>query len=63
MMKGIGKFLVGEWRQALELCESSYEILHDQCTGVLWELTSAQAFILGSLLYLGEFREVTRIFF
>jgi hypothetical protein len=60
LMTGLSKFLVGEWRQALEQCETAYEILHDQCTGVLWELTSAQNFILGSLSYLGEFPEISR---
>lgn len=59
LMAGISKFLVGEWRHALEQCETAYDILHDQCTGVLWEVTSAQVFVLGSLLYLGEFHEIS----
>ncbi len=60
LMAGVGKFLVGEWRQAFEQCEAAYEILHDRCTGVLWEMTSAQNFIVGSLLYLSEFAEISR---
>jgi serine/threonine protein kinase/tetratricopeptide (TPR) repeat protein len=60
LMSGVSQFLIGEWRKALKLAESAYEILHDQCTGVLWEVTSAQNFILGSLLYLGEFAEISR---
>jgi eukaryotic-like serine/threonine-protein kinase len=62
MTAGVAQFLVGEWRKALGLCGEAEEILRDQCTGVLWELTSAQNFVLGSLLYLGEFRELeTRV--
>jgi serine/threonine protein kinase len=57
---GVGQFLIGEWRKALELCGEAEEILRDQCTGVLWELTSAQNFVLGSLLYLGEFKELEK---
>ncbi len=60
LMAGLGKFLVGEWRDAFEQCEAAYEILHDQCTGVLWEMTTAQNFIVGSLLYLGRFPEIAR---
>ncbi len=60
LMSGIGKFLMGEWRHAVEQLEAAYKILHDQCTGVLWEMTSAQNFMLGSLLYLGEFPDVSR---
>jgi serine/threonine protein kinase len=58
MTAGVSKFLFGEWRNGLALCETAYEILRDQCTGVSWELTIAQNFILGSLRYLGEFREI-----
>jgi serine/threonine protein kinase/tetratricopeptide (TPR) repeat protein len=57
---GVAAFLVGEWKNALELCGLAEEILRDQCTGVLWELTSAQNFILGSLLYLGNLNEIAR---
>jgi eukaryotic-like serine/threonine-protein kinase len=57
---GVAAFLVGEWKKALELCEVAEEILRDQCTGVLWELTSAQNFILGSLLYMGDLNGILR---
>lgn len=57
---GVAKFLVGEWKRSFELCEASEEILRDQCTGSLWEQTSAQNFILGSLLYMGELKEIKR---
>src|ERR1700732_2715955 len=57
---GVSKFLVGEWRHALALCEEAHQILRDQCTGVLWEMTSAQNFTVGSLLYLGDFQQIGR---
>ena len=59
LMAGITKFLTGQFRQGAELCESAYEILNDQCTGVVWETTNAQVFMLQSLIYLGEFSKVS----
>src|SRR5213076_2240100 len=36
------------------------EILRDQCTGVTWEITIANRFMLTALLYRGEVAEVSR---
>jgi Cdc6-like AAA superfamily ATPase len=60
MTAGVSAFLFGEWKRAASLCASAEEILMEQCTGVLWEVTSARNFLLGSLLYLGEVREIRR---
>ncbi len=57
---GIGAYLVGHWKRAAELCESSAEVLRDRCTGVTWELGLAERFTLSSLLYLGDIAEVAR---
>lgn len=57
---GIGAFCVGEWRRGAELSDRAEKILREQCTGVAWELTSAQSFLLGCLVFLGEMREVSR---
>ena len=57
---GAAAYLVGEWRKATLLCERALGILRDRCVGVTWELTAAQNFLLGSLLYEGEFPEVSR---
>src|SRR5437588_12892285 len=51
---------MGHWRDAAEYCERAAEVLRDQCTGVTWELTIANRFMLTSLLYLGEMVEVSR---
>lgn len=57
--KGLAAYLTGEWREAFEECESAVKILRDECTGVTWELTSTQRFLLSSLMYLGEVAEIS----
>jgi hypothetical protein len=59
LMTGIAAFCFGEWRRGTELCEQAEGILREQCTGVVWELTSAQTFLLAGLMFLGEIREVS----
>jgi hypothetical protein len=51
---------VGEWRKSSELCDRAYEQLETRCKGVVWDLNTAQAFSLSSLVYLGEIREMSR---
>ncbi len=58
--RGLSSYLLGQWREAAEYCERAAEILRDECTGVTWELTIANRFMLSSLLYLGEMVEVSR---
>ena len=57
---GVAAYLVGHWKKAAELCEQAAEVLRDQCTGVTWELTMANRFMLNALLYLGDIAEVSR---
>ncbi|MCM3905133.1 MAG: protein kinase [Pyrinomonadaceae bacterium] len=57
---GVSAYLVGHWKKAAELCEQAAEILRDQCTGVTWELTIANRFMLNSLVNLGRIAEVSR---
>ncbi len=57
---GVSAYLVGHWKKAAELCEEAAEILRDQCTGVTWELTIANRFMLNSLVNLGRIAEVSR---
>lgn len=57
---GVGAYLVGHWRKAAELCEQAAEVLRDQCTGVTWELTIANRFMLNALINLGQIAEVSR---
>jgi serine/threonine protein kinase/tetratricopeptide (TPR) repeat protein len=58
--RGMSAYLVGHWKESVELCERAVEVLRDQCTGVTWELTIAHRFMLSSLMFLGEMVEVSR---
>jgi len=58
--RGLSSYLMAHWKDAAEYCERAAEVLRDQCTGVTWELTIANRFMLTSLLYLGEMVEVSR---
>src|SRR5262249_48958327 len=50
----VAAFMQGRWRDALRLCERAERVFRDSCTGVTWELDSAQLFGLSSLWRLGE---------
>jgi hypothetical protein len=56
---GIAAWLDGRWREARELCESGEATLRERCTGVDWELLTAQLFSLASLFFLGEIGELS----
>ena len=58
--RGLSSYLLGRWKEAAEYCERGAEILRDQCTGMTWEITIANRFMLTSLLYVGEVVEVSR---
>lgn len=51
-------FCVGEWDRARSLCEDAKRILASGCTGVGWELDSADILIGLSLCWAGSLREV-----
>jgi hypothetical protein len=53
-------FCHGEWKQTREAGERAIRIFREQCTGVAWELSTVRLFYLGSLYYLGRFRELAR---
>jgi tetratricopeptide (TPR) repeat protein len=52
--------LNGEWRQASELSDRAMNILREQCVGATWELNAGHYFLIGALLYLGQFEDVSR---
>jgi len=56
---GLAAFLVGQWQRAAEMLSEAEEILRYRCTGVTWEIASTQTFLLSSLIYLGEMREIS----
>jgi len=57
---GVGAYLVGHWQKAATLCDRAAEVLRDQCTGVTWELTIANRFMLSAMINMGEIGEVSR---
>ena len=57
---GVAAYSMGEWKRAAERCERAAEILREECTGVMWELTVANRFMLAALLYLGDIAEISR---
>jgi tRNA A-37 threonylcarbamoyl transferase component Bud32 len=58
-VSGLAAFLVGQWQRAAEMLSDADEILRYRCTGVTWEIASTQNFLLSSLIYLGEMREIS----
>lgn len=60
LMEAVGEHVVGRFRRAAELSEQADAILREQCTGVTWERDTAVLFLLHSLYWLGEWREMER---
>ncbi len=58
--EGMAAVLGGEWTRASLLCERALTLFRDTCVGVTWELSGAQHFLLGALLYQGELQDVAR---
>ncbi len=56
LMSGMGAFLLGQWRQALESTQAAGVIFRDECTGVAWELDNASLYPLWSRIFLGELK-------
>ena len=60
LTEGIAAYCAGEWRRGASLTDQAEAILREQCAGVASELANAQSFLLASLVFLGELREVAR---
>jgi serine/threonine protein kinase len=52
--------LRGEWKKASTLAEQALVIFRDECVGVTWEVNVAQNLVIWSLMYQGEFRELSQ---
>ncbi len=57
---GIAAWLDGRWRDAREHCERAEAIFRERCTGVDWEILTAQLFDLASMFFLGEVAALAR---
>jgi hypothetical protein len=58
---GITDYLSGHWRNALDQCTRAEVFFRSHCRSVYWELNTAQAFQIWSLIYLGEIAEMNRL--
>ena len=53
LVRGATRYLSGYWSDAWDLCIHAAGILRSKCTGVTWELDTANTFSLWSLTYMG----------
>ena len=60
LLEGSTSLLAGEWKSATSQCRRALRILREQCAGVTWEINYTETLHLGSLLYQGRIREVSR---
>jgi len=58
-MAGAAKYLAGKWREGLELTERGAAMLREQCSGVTWELDTADIFVLTALNMLGRWKDLS----
>jgi hypothetical protein len=52
--EGMKAFVEGRWEDARDGCDRAAEVFRSRCTGVWWELNTAQAIALYSRYHLGE---------
>ena len=57
---GIAAYAVGRWRIALESFDRADLVFRNRCTGVAWELDTAEVFSHLCLYFLGEAAELSR---
>jgi hypothetical protein len=60
LARGAAAYFRGQWKLAFELGERGERAMRRHGVGTTWELSSAQNFVVGSLMYLGELHEVRR---
>ncbi|MBK7534503.1 MAG: serine/threonine-protein kinase PknK [Myxococcales bacterium] len=58
---GVAAFLAGRWSQARMFLEAGIGTLRSYGNDVRWELDIAELYLLSSLLYLGQWREMARL--
>lgn len=58
---GVAAFLCGRWAQARLFLEAGIATLRSYGNDVRWELDIAELYLLSSLLYLGQWRELARL--
>jgi serine/threonine protein kinase/tetratricopeptide (TPR) repeat protein len=58
-MSGAGRYLAGRWKDSIEALDRGARILREQCSGVTWELDTADIFVFSALQWLGRWKELT----
>jgi tRNA A-37 threonylcarbamoyl transferase component Bud32 len=58
--RGLASFLLGNWAAARAQLHAGWSTLRDRGVGMRWELNVAERFLMASLFYLGETRELVR---
>ena len=53
-------WLHGNWRPAERFCEDAIELLRTRCTGVWWEMNTAQTIVLDLAHFMGKMRKYAR---
>jgi serine/threonine protein kinase len=57
---GFAHYLQGRWRACREACDQAERSFLARCTGVAWELAGSRIFLMRSLFFQGEMREMSR---
>jgi serine/threonine protein kinase len=60
VVSAMAALLGGRWRDGRRLCDEGDALLRSRCTGVAWEIDTAQMFAMDCLWFLGELRELAR---
>ena len=60
VVAGVAAYLQGSFREAADVMERGELILREQCTGVAWDIASAQMFSLATLGYVGELKALSQ---
>jgi tetratricopeptide (TPR) repeat protein len=61
LVSGAAAFMVGEWHDAVRLCERALPRFRQTQSDAVWETALAQNVLIGALTYLGRFRELTAL--
>ena len=56
-MRGVVSWFIGDWHDCYEKSVAASKIFRERCSGVAWELTTANTFALSSLVFLGRWRD------
>ena len=57
---GIAHFYYGRWGLSSHFLSDAERIFKDECTGAVWETSSAQAYLISALAAQGEFNDLMR---